>query len=233
MIGSPPSSAPNIAPRYGLWSWVIVWWRFAFGAHLLFSGIAFAATGWVPMDMTLAHSGTGQFLIALNKTGLYACVKYFEIVIGTLLVTNRAVPLALVIHMPITMMIGYLNLVVQPHGRELFTGPQELAFHIPLLVAYGGYYAPFLRWRSEPWLLFSNLPAHSTLPAPLKAGGTSDASTRILPACLVLTGMALLILAGSRFLPPPERQLVPRDWFPILCGSLGLLLVWFRHGRPR
>lgn len=210
---------------------VVHWWRLAFGSHLLYSGIAFAATGWVPVDMTQAHAGTGQFLIALDQTGLYACVKYFEIVIGTLLVLNRAVPLALVLHMPVTMMIAYLNLVVQPYDRQLFTGPQELGFHVPLLVAYGGYYAPFLRWRAQPWWLFTNFPASSVLPPRNAADlhGPGPDSTGLAKALLVIGSASLLILFASWFFSPPERQLVRRDWFPIIIATLGMLAIWWTN----
>lgn len=216
---------------------VVHWWRIAFGAHLLYSGIAYAATGWVPVDMSKAHAGTGQFLIALDQTGLYACVKYFEILIGSLLVLNRAVPLALVVHMPVTMMIAYLNLVVQPYERQLFTGPQELGFHIPLLVAYGGYYAPFLRWRTRPWWLFANCPAYAVLPPQDSTASpeSRQGDSSLARALMVIGCVSLLILLASWYFSPPDRQLVRRDWFPIIIATPAMLVIWWtsrRNVRP-
>ncbi|MCC6480870.1 MAG: hypothetical protein IT554_00445 [Sphingomonadaceae bacterium] len=207
------------------WFLVVTWWRIAFATHLLYSGIAYASVGWVPMDMTKGTIGIGDFLNQLNAIGLYSWVKYFEIFTGLFLLTNRAVPLVLVLHMPITMMIAYLNLVVHPVGRELYTGPQELGFHIPLLVAYGGYYAPFLRWRAEPWWLWSNFPARALAPI---EGDQPSRDTAISPArALLVVGLvSAVILSASYLLSPPERQLVPRDWMPIIIGTLALLGQW-------
>lgn len=229
----PPSSPPHTLPgNRASWNLVVTWWRVAFGTHLLYSGIAFAWTGWVPLDMSQANDGTGRFLIELDRIGLYACVKYFEILVGTLLVTNRAVPLALVVHMPVTMMIAYLNLVVQPYERQLYTGPQELGFHIPLLIAYGGYYAPFLRWQTTAWWLTENLPARGAAPpARPDEAIQSSTGTGLGTALLIVGVVSALILAGSYLLSPPARQLVPRDWAPIVGGSVALLWAWFATSR--
>ena len=212
------------------WKYVIGWWRIAFAVHLLYSGLAYAITGWVPMDMAMAREGTGQFLIALNSTGLYMWVKYFEIIIGACLLFDIAVPLVLVLHMPVTMMIAYLNLVVQPHGRELFTGPQELALHVPLLFAYGGYYTCFLRPRARPWWLWDNFPVRSIDPDPAPAHSVSEGS-RLPLAFAIVGGAMLLVLSGSYFLSPTERQLVPRDWVHIALATLTMLVAIVRDRR--
>lgn len=206
-----------------VWDYVVTWWRIAFAIHLLYSGLAYAITGWVPTDMAVGNAGAGEFLIALNGTGLYVLVKYFEIVIGTMLLLNIAVPLVLVVHLPITMMIAYLNLVVQPHGRELYTGPQELAMHIPLLFAYGGYYTGFLKIKTQPWWLWDNLPA-TRLDPPAGEREEADSGRRGLWLAFAIVAVAIItILLASYTLSQPDRKLAVRDWLPTIFASVGMI----------
>lgn len=135
------------------WKHIVLWLRIVFGVHLAYSGLAFALGEWVPTNLAQGTPGAGTFMLALADIGLYQVVKYLEILVGFLLIFDVAVPLALVLEFPITIVIAYLNIVVEGTGRQLFTGPQELFLNVALLLAYGGHYSGFLRLRAEPrWL---------------------------------------------------------------------------------
>lgn len=220
--------------RASAWDPVVTWWRIAFATHLLYSGIAYASVGWVPMDMIQGKVGIGDYLNILNAIGMYPLVKYFEIVAGFFLLINRGVPLILVVHMPITMTITYLNLVLNPHERHIYTGIQEFMLHVPLLVAYGGYYAPFLRWKTRPWWLLQNMPATAVEPGGQASGLHDRAGPAPRPAVAgiaVVVVASLLILAGSQFMSLPPRQLPPRDWVPLITGGLAFIWEWRRVAR--
>jgi len=136
------------------WKYIVLWLRIVFGVHLLYSGLAYAIGGWIPPDVQKNLDPAEHFIVMLNNVGLYPWVKYQEIVAGAMLVANYAVPLALVIELPITIVIFYLNVLVNASGRHLYTGPQELFLNVSLLLAYGGYYANFLRTQTRPWWLW-------------------------------------------------------------------------------
>lgn len=129
--------------------YIITWVRLFFGAHLLFSGGRYLLTGYVPEIPGIG----GEWVAANAALGLYQAVKYMELVFGIMLLTNRFVLLALVLEMPATVNIFWLNTFIVATPRQLFTGPQELFLNGILLVAYGGYLGAALRPRLEPlWL---------------------------------------------------------------------------------
>jgi hypothetical protein len=132
--------------------YVITWLRYFFGAHLLFSGGRFILTGYMP-----AIPGVGgQWADANAAIGLYQAVKYMECLFGIMLLTNRFVLLALVLEMPATVNIFYLNTFIVATPRQLFTGPQELFLNGTLLLAYGGYLGAALKPRLDPLLLWNS-----------------------------------------------------------------------------
>lgn len=128
---------------------VVTWLRLFFGAHLLFSGGRYILTGYVP---DIPGVG-GEWLMANAEIGLYQAVKYMEFVYGLMLLSNRFVLLALILEMPTTVNIFWLNTVIVGTPRQLFTGPQELFLNGVLLLAYSGYLAAALKPRLDPlWL---------------------------------------------------------------------------------
>jgi hypothetical protein len=58
------------------------------------------------------------------------------------------VPLVLVLEVPISFNIFYLNVFITGAPRQLLTGPLELGVNCALLLAYFRYYQPFLRARA-------------------------------------------------------------------------------------
>lgn len=129
--------------------YIITWLRLFFGAHLLYSGGRFILTGYMP-----AIPGIGGEWAAANAAlGMYQAIKYMEFVFGLMLVANRFVLLALILEMPATVNIFWLNTFVVAMPRQLFTGPQELFLNGVLLLAYSGYLGATLKPRLAPlWL---------------------------------------------------------------------------------
>jgi riboflavin transporter len=213
------------------WRHVVLWLRIVFGVHLVYSGVAYLF-GYEPAAMVQVLPGAGQFLALLDQIGMYPYVKYLEIVVGMMLLANRWVPLALVLEMPVSLMIFFLNVVVEHKSRHLFTGPQELFLNASLLLAYGGYYTPFLRMKAEPWWLWDNLPASLLEPALPQTG----ASKRLVFGWSAIMAMSAVVFIASLTLGPPERILPPRDYVPLICGALVVLWVQMRgrfgHSAP-
>lgn len=128
---------------------IITWIRLFFGAHLLFSGGRYILTGYVPEIPGIG----GEWSDANMAIGIYQAVKYMEFAFGVMLLTNRFVLLALILEMPATVNIFWLNTFIVGTPRQLFTGPQELFLNGVLLLAYSGYLGAALKPRLEPlWL---------------------------------------------------------------------------------
>lgn len=132
--------------------YIITWIRLFFGAHLAFSGWRYILTGYVPEIPGIG----GEWAAANMAIGMYQAVKYMEAIFGLMLLSNRFVLLALILEMPATVNIFWLNTFVVATPRQLFTGPQELFLNGVLLLAYSGYLGAALKPRLEPlWLWHS------------------------------------------------------------------------------
>lgn len=131
------------------WYYIVHWVRLYFGAHLLFSGIRYAMTGYVP-----EIPGVGGAWVQANADiYLYQAIKYLEILTGALILTNRFTLLGLILEFPATVNIFWLNTFIVATPRQLFTGPQELFLNGVLLLAYSGWMAAVLKPKLEPlWL---------------------------------------------------------------------------------
>ncbi|SOY69436.1 conserved membrane hypothetical protein [Cupriavidus taiwanensis] len=131
------------------WTYLVLWLRLYFAIHYLASGLNYVIFNFVP---DFSHAGrVGPYLHAMADIGFYQVVKYLEVVLGTMLLFNLAVPLALIVMAGISITIIYLNLFISPAPRQLFTGIQELLLNGALLLAYGGYYANFCRVKTRPF----------------------------------------------------------------------------------
>lgn len=144
------------------WNYLVLWLRLYFAFHYLKSGLYYVLFGYVP---DFSRSGpVGPYLTEMTNIGFYPLVKYLEVVLGTMLLFNWMTPLALIVMGGITFQIAYLNLVVSPHPRQKFTGTQELLLNGSLLLAYGGYYADFLRQKARPHFLWEGFRSRSQRP---------------------------------------------------------------------
>ncbi|QXZ08196.1 hypothetical protein KUF54_08625 [Comamonas sp. Y33R10-2] len=134
------------------WYYIVHWIRLYFGAHLLFSGLRYAFTGYVP---NIPGVG-GEWVNANAEIYLYQIIKYLEIVTGAMIFFNRMPLLGLILEMPASVNIFWLNtiIVASPEmPRQYFTGPQELFLNGVLLLAYSGWMAAALKPKLEPlWL---------------------------------------------------------------------------------
>lgn len=131
------------------WFFIVHWLRLYFGANLLFSGIRYAVTGFVP---DIPGVG-GEWVQANANIYLYQIIKYLEIVTGLMLCLNRYPLLALILQFPASINIFWLNTFIVATPRQLFSGPQELFMNGVLLLAYSGWMAAALKPKLDPlWL---------------------------------------------------------------------------------
>lgn len=137
------------------WKYLVMWLRIYFAIHYLKSGLYYVIFDFVP-DFSRAGA-VGPYLQEMTNIGFYPLVKYLEVILGAMLLFNWMVPLALIVMGGVTLQIAYLNLVISPHPRQKFTGTQELLLNGSLLLAYGGYYADYLRIKAKPYFLWEGL----------------------------------------------------------------------------
>ncbi|HEX7710709.1 MAG TPA: hypothetical protein VF418_07195 [Sphingomonadaceae bacterium] len=119
--------------------------RIYFGLHLVWSSSRYWLEGTQP---PIPDPIGGPFIASLTAMGLYPGIKAMEGIVGLILLTNRFIPLVLVLEVPISFNIFYLNVFITGAPRQLLTGPFELGVNCVLLLAYFRYYAPFLRPRA-------------------------------------------------------------------------------------
>ena len=202
----------------------VTFFRLLFAVHLLYSGGAYIFFGWVPWDVYKPASPVVQFLIELDKIGMYPLVKYIEFFLGLLALSNRFTPLAAVMEFPITVVIAYLNIFVEGAlvSRHYYTGVQELTINAMVLLGYGGYYRSMLNMRNQPcWLWERPEPAAGEkAPAPARPGGLGTPQIWI----FFIVFMAV-VLSASWFLGSVDRRLPPRDWLPPVLAFAGMLIA--------
>jgi len=124
--------------------------RTLFGAWNLFFGFVFFFN--FPIDQPMGHGPMTPYLNqTLIDTHLFHVVKTIEIIVGLLLLTNRAVPFALCVYFPITVVIFIVNMFLEQFG---FFGPfiavVYAGVHLFLFWVYRRYYMPMLAWRTTP-----------------------------------------------------------------------------------
>lgn len=124
--------------------------RTLFGAWNLFFGIVFFFN-W-PIAQPMGHGELTPYLNqTLIDTGLFPVVKAIEIVVGLLLIFNRAVPFALCIYFPVTVVIFIVNMFLEDFGWfGPFIAVVYAAVHLFLFWVYRRYYMPMLAWRASP-----------------------------------------------------------------------------------
>lgn len=124
--------------------------RIAFGAWNLFFGIVFF-TNW-PIEQPMGHGDLTPLLNqTLIATGLFPVVKAIEILVGLLLLSNRAVPLALCVYFPVTVVIFIVNMFLEDFGWfGPFIAVIYATVHLYLFWVYRRYYQSMLRWNTPP-----------------------------------------------------------------------------------
>lgn len=115
--------------------------RIYFALHLLWSSGRY----WFgDVQPPIPHPVGGPFVASLDAMGLYPGIKALEGLVGLMLLANRFVPLALVLEMPTSFNVFYLNFFITAAPRQLITGPLEIGVNAVLLFLYFRYYRPFL-----------------------------------------------------------------------------------------
>jgi riboflavin transporter len=131
----------------GAGHYVVLWMRMFYGAHLLYSSLRYFVL-FEPQPVVPGLGG--DFVRVLSDMGLFPLVKATEGLVGACLIANVFVPLMLLIELPITVNIFYLNTFIVGTPRQLFTGPQELFLNLFLIAAYGACYREMIVLRARP-----------------------------------------------------------------------------------
>ena len=124
-----------------------------FGAWNLFFGLVFFCDHVFHVRFLIEQPmGHGELTPYLNQTlidtHLFHVVKAIEIVVGVLLLMNRAVPFVLCVYFPITVVIFIVNLFLEEFAWGPLIAWIYLVVHLFLIWAYRGYYLPMLAWRA-------------------------------------------------------------------------------------
>lgn len=141
------------------WYYVVHWLRFYFGAHLMFSGFRFITSGYVPLIPGIG----GVWWKANADIGIYQFIKYLEALTGVMIFTNRFALLGLILEMPATINILWLNLFIVASPampRQYYTGPQELFLNGFLLLAYSGWMYGAVKAKLEPLWIWDGAKAY-------------------------------------------------------------------------
>jgi putative oxidoreductase len=127
---------------------LVTFCRFYLGGFNLISGLNYFFLFWP--QPKIDESVGMIYMSASLELGLFQFAKVFEIIGGLLLVTNRFVPLALIILMPVTLNIFLINAWWSPLYHVRLSVSRNMLMHFILLAAYANYYYPMLKFRSAP-----------------------------------------------------------------------------------
>lgn len=212
--------------RIDVTKWQIATWlRVLFGMHLIYSGAAFVLFHYLPPVFNQPETAFGRFHLSLAEMGLYPIVKWIELILGVFVLSNRFVPLAAVMEVPITVIISYSNIFVMGpiEHRHIYTGIQELSLNVAVLVSYGAYYRTMLYPKTRPQWLWNELKPE---PLPQDEPGARPftlGTTGMWTCFIVVMGV---VLGASVLTATPTRLLPPRDWAPPLAAFVWMLAAY-------
>ncbi len=120
--------------------------RLIFGAWFTYAGIEYFVPNLQPFGTTAIAQ---QFTHALVDSGLMLIVKIMELVAGVLILLNRAVlPSALAV-LPLSMVIAFWNIVLDPAPPVgIAFGIVTPLFNLILLWPYRDRLCPLLVWKA-------------------------------------------------------------------------------------
>ncbi len=125
--------------------------RIIFGLHFLLNGLNFFfhVVNIKGPNNPIATELMGGFV----QSGLFDVAKVTEITVGILLLTNRFVPLALVLAVPVASIIAFVDItLVRTLVGGWILGGGTILLNAALLVCYLKYYKPMLAFRTTPGL---------------------------------------------------------------------------------
>jgi len=131
--------------------------RYAATAARVLLGLMFFVSGldgflhFIPQPTEMPSEGAMALAIALMKSGyMFPLIKGTEVTVGALLLTNRLVPLALVLLAPVSVNIFAFHACLAPSGVVLAAA--IIAIQIYLAWTYRSAYRPLLTLRTPaPW----------------------------------------------------------------------------------
>lgn len=85
-----------------------------------------------------------ELIGALNHSGIFVIVKALEVVTGAMLLANRAVPLAAVLAMPVTLSVAHLNIVANADMFGMVVGVIAIALNGLVLLGHLDRFLPML-----------------------------------------------------------------------------------------
>ena len=138
---------------------------------------------------------------ALIATGfLFHIVKGMELGAGVLLLANRFTPLALVLSMPVTVIVFFVDVVIATRLRPHLMGTGAMLMSIFLMLAYFRFFAPILAFRAPP---DGPLATGETSAPPIRLGALNPHATRAgrmavagLGIVSLLLGLVMLVWLG-------------------------------------
>ena len=126
--------------------YVVLAGRIIFGGWFIYAGL----NHWLHFTPQPygEHDVSVQLTAALIQSGLFDLVKAVEAIAGLLILTGVFTPLALVVVSPVSVCVGYFNLVLEHNGAVNYVaGGHVLGINALLLLAYLDSYRPLLRWH--------------------------------------------------------------------------------------
>lgn len=116
--------------------------RVVFGGWWVYSGaMPFIDPSWQPLGQEQAAI---DFSLAMIDSGLMTWVKVAEIVLGLLILANRAMPFAVVAITPINFVIVYWNFVLDEGVIEYVFGALTIVFNVVMAWPWRHYLYPLL-----------------------------------------------------------------------------------------
>ncbi len=143
--GGEPNKAAETGRPEGSLFWIYHLTRLVFGGWWLFSGLMHFL--WPELQPLGDEPAAIDFTLALMASGLFDVIKVLEIVLGVLILANRAMPLAMLVLIPINVVIVYWNFVLDEGLVEWTFGALSILFNIILAWPWRRYFWPLLVWR--------------------------------------------------------------------------------------
>ncbi len=129
--------------------YILVFIRFYLGGFNLVSGLNYFILFWPQPKVTDSSAGA-MYVQAATDVHLFTLAKVLEATSGFLLLTNIAVPFALILLLPVTVTIFVLNAFYSPLPHIEASGTRNMLFHAALMISYAGSYLPLLKLRAVP-----------------------------------------------------------------------------------
>lgn len=125
--------------------------RLCYAAQFFFGGwfLAHGLNHWFEFFPRPSGSSpiSRELIGALNHSGIFVIVKLLEVIAGAMLLANRAVPLAGVIALPITLSIAHLNIIANADTFGMVVGVIAIGLNGLVLLGHLDRFLPMLAIR--------------------------------------------------------------------------------------